>query len=90
LFGSLSAIVFHVPSIFSAYDSVIGVAVKFLSWATQLTVSFPLSTPVPTTTPSRFTVGLVVSTSIQSCGRSPICGGRSPRPTPERARSVMP
>ena len=30
------------------------------------------------------------TTSSHSCGRSPTCGGRSPRPTPERARSVMP
>src|SRR5262249_53557406 len=56
----------------------------------QLTKSFPLLAPWPTTTPLSCTTGLVRSTSTQTCGRSPICGGRSPKPTPLRATSVKP
>src|SRR6267378_6474728 len=52
--------------------------------------SLPLSAPLPTITCCSCTTGLVRSTSTQTCGRSPICGGRSPRPTPLLATSVKP
>ena len=65
---------FHGPVGCSAYDRRIGLGPRFLSRAFQMMVSLPLSKPVPTWISWICTTGLVRSTSIQNCGRSPSCG----------------